>query len=202
MDWFEKNPVKSTITYTILIMGAVFAFSKFVLIENTERDYEAQLATKDAVIAQYEARIRFLENENIKLENDRSKYIEWLRNTPGTIHYVEQKNQDLKLALEKEKEGNKGNNENNGEYFKEYLSVNGDSAIVDEKTQIIFSINNINSFNEGDLSMTVPNSESENIENIEAGFTKEFVVNTVSYQFVLVSVDYVSNTYSVILKEI
>lgn len=162
-NWFEDNPIKTIITYTILVGGSVFAFSKFVLIENTEQYYSVQLDAKNAEISQYEARISFLEAENTKLEEDINKYMEWLQNTPNSLLYVEMQNEQLKAELEKEKSNKM---ENIGEelqlkYYKEYESIGADKAIVDENIGVVLSINNITVSDKGDLFITIPNKTME-----------------------------------------
>lgn len=199
-NWFENHPVKSVIAHTIFVGGSVFAFSKFVLIENTENYYKALVAAKEATISQYEARIGFLENENGKMENEVNKYLEWLQNTPGSMQYVEKQNDELKKELKEVKENN--NISSSKKYFGEYNAVKGDQAVIDEKTEVVFSVNNIGASNEGDLSFTYPGNDVEITDNITAGFAKEFSVNGKDYRIIIVSIDYISNRYSAIVKEI
>lgn len=203
-NWFEDHPVKTIIGHTILIGGAVFAFSKFILIENTEHLYKAQLETKEASIAQYEARISFLEDENTKLENEVNKYLEWVQNTPGTVQYVEKINEELEKQLAEEKEKNILD-EGEGKikkYYQEYKNISGDNAIVDKETEVVFALKDIKVNGKADLSFSIPTLGMEEVENVSPGYIKEFAIGEKTYQFIIVSINYVPNTCSIILKEL
>lgn len=201
-DWFEKNPIKSIITYTILIGGAVFAYSKFVLIENTERLYDTQLETKDVIISQYEARINYLEVENSNLRDEIERYLEWLRNTPDTIQYVENENELLRNEINVLKEKNAAGVLADSLYTMTYDHISGNNTVIDEETGIVVAINDISAMNYGKLSLTIPEIDSIYEDNIQAGYTKEFKVKGKSYQFIVLSVDYIFETYSFMIKEL
>lgn len=202
LKWFEENPIKSIITYTILIGGSVFAYSKFVLIENTERLYDTQLETKDVIISQYEARINYLEVENSNLRDEVEQYLEWLRNTPNTIQYVENENKLLKNEINVLKEKNAAGVLGDSLYTMTYDHITGNTTVLDEETGIVVAINDIAVRNYGKLSLTIPDIDSINEDNIQAGYTKEFGVKGKSYQFIVLNVDYISETYSFMIKEL
>lgn len=202
LKWFEENPIKSIITYTILIGGSVFAYSKFVLIENTERLYDTQLETKDVIISQYEARINYLEVENSNLRDEVEQYLEWLRNTPNTIQYVENENKLLKNEINVLKEKNATGVLSDSLYTMTYDHITGNTTVLDEETGIVVAINDIAVRNYGKLSLTIPDIDSIYEDNIQAGYTKEFGVKGKSYQFIVLNVDYISETYSFMIKEL
>lgn len=207
--WFDKHPMTVIITYTILIASSVFAYSKFVLIENSENEYKAQLETKDAivlqrdaVIQQYEARIAFLETENNRLHDDVNRYQEWLQNTPNTLQHIEQENERLKSQLEttiNQIQAMPPTIEQ--KYSRSYELIKENTAIIDEYTGIVVALNDISVTYKGVLSITVPNTDTMTIKDVSAGFTQEYIVNDVKYQLILTLIDYISNKYSFAIRQ-
>ncbi|RKE77973.1 hypothetical protein [Chryseobacterium sp. AG363] len=76
-NWFEDNPTKSIIGYTLLIIGASWAFYKFTFEESKIDNYKSQIETKQATISQYQARIEYLEEENIRFKSELKDFEEW-----------------------------------------------------------------------------------------------------------------------------
>ncbi|NRT16605.1 hypothetical protein HNP99_002976 [Flavobacterium sp. 28A] len=76
-NWFETNPTKSIISYTILIIGVVWVFYKFTFEESKIDNYKSQIETKQATISQFQARIEYLEEENLKFKSELKDYEDW-----------------------------------------------------------------------------------------------------------------------------
>lgn len=201
-EWFDKNPTKSIISYTILIIGSVFAFAKFSLIENVERYYKEQIAIKEATIAQHEAKINFLEIENNNLQNEVDKYLGWLQSTPGTLQFLESENEKLLEKIETgitSEKSDEGDVENKNTWS--YDAIEENTAILDSKTGIVVSMKDISVRYDGSLSITIPGKEMEIINNVSAGFTKEIKIGNETYQLIVTVIDYITGTYSIIIKK-
>lgn len=76
-NWFETNQTKSIIGYTLLIIGASWAFYKFTFEESKIDNYRSQIETKQATISQYQARIEYLEEENLRFKSELKDFEEW-----------------------------------------------------------------------------------------------------------------------------
>lgn len=202
LKWCDKNPIKSLVAYTILIGGAVFAYSKFVLIENTERLYDAQLETKDVIISQYEARISYLEVENSNLRDDAERYLEWLRNTPNTIQYMENENEMLRNEIDDLKKNAAAGILEDSLYTMTYDRITGNTTVLDKETGIVVAINDIRVRGDGELLLSIPEMDSINEDNVKPGYIKDFEVKGKSYQFIVLKVDYISETYSFMIRQL
>lgn len=209
-EWFDTHPFKSIVGYTILVAGAVFAFSKFVLIENTEKAHSTQLETKDAVIqqkeaviSQYEARIRFLETENTRLEEDKNRYLGWLQASPDSFQYIEKENNELREKLEADKYNVSVDGVSQEQkYSKNYETVRKGMTIIDEHTGIVAAIPEMYVGSKGTLSISVPGREMETFRDVVSGFTREYEIKGQRYQFILVTLDYISDRYSVLIRQL
>lgn len=203
LGWFDSHPFKSIVVYTILIAGTVAGCCKFIIVDNTKLNYEAQLATKDVLISQLETRIKFLENESARLESDLNQYEEWLRNTPGTLEYLIAENEALQTKLSNQSDSITSKEPTiQSTYSKNYNSIKANNSVIDEKSGIVISLTDINSLYKGRLSIWSPGSELETISGVSSGFTKEISVGEEKYQVSITMIDYISNSYSVFICEL
>lgn len=208
-NWFEQNPLKSIISHTIVVGGAIAALSYFLLVDY----YKVQLDNKDSEIKGYKARIESLEYEN-------NKYLEWLKSTPKTIPYfevmikkLEEKNKvkevQLTKILESEKQSNETPTENNKEIIKiaskKYLSTSKPlkkgETFVDEYTNVILGVNDISSDYKTNINLTLPNEITQELENIPAGENWSFSFENKNFKLIVNRVNWVSGIVEVEVKE-
>ncbi len=202
-DWFDTHPFKSIVGYTILVAGSVFAFSKFILIENTEMAHKSELAIKDATIAQYEARVQYLEKENTQLTEEANRYLSWLQNTPGTLEYLQKENSDLRAQIEDEaNESEKAEVSQNATYTRSYDFVKENTSVIDDHTGLVVTLTNINTYYEGDLSIWEQDNGLEHIEKITAGYTRKYTVAGIDYRITISMIDWISRSYSVSIRQL
>ncbi len=216
-NWFESHPALTIIAHTIIVATAVGSFAKFVLIDNIQIEYNAQLDSKEAIISegeaiirqkdsliqQYEARITFLETENGRLHDDVNRYQEWLQHSPGTLQYIEHENEELKKQLENKTDHTSASlSTPDQKYSKSYELIKESTAIIDEYTGIIVAVNDISVTYEATLSLTAPGTDTEIIRYATAGLTREYVVDGKTYQVTLMMLDYVSDTYSISIRQL
>ena len=201
--WFDNHPVKSIILYTIMVGGSVFAFSKFILIENVEREKNAQLETKDAIILQYESKINYLETENRGLQTEIEQYLEWLQNTPGTLQYVESENRELRDEIKdlKEQIPDDVSKTEDKLYRKDYESIKANTSVIDEETNVVITMNDIDYDYKGTLSISIPQKDQMVLKDVKAGYVQKFPVKRKLYELVITNVDYISNTYSFVIRQ-
>ena len=202
-NWFEKHPTTSIILYTITIAGAVYAFSRVTLFDGLEIKYNSAVLEKDTTIQQYAARISFLETENSQLHEDINRYQEWLQNSPGTLQYIEHENEELKNQLQnKTDHSTSPSSTSNQKYSKSYELIKKSTAIIDEYTGIVVAVNDISVNYKATLSLTAPGKNTEIIRDATAGLTREYVVDGKTYQVTLIKIDYVSDTYSISIRQL
>ncbi len=137
--WFADHPLISIISYSILLAGAVFAFSKFCLIESIESNYQSQLETKQSVVDQYVTKVDLLEKDNQKLTEERDRYLDYLKALPNNVYFFEDKivtleDEIVKLNSVIESHTNISENPTEEKYICEYTDVKKSVAEVDSYT--------------------------------------------------------------------
>ena len=218
MEKITKHPIVTVLSYTITIVLAVGAFAKFVLIDNIEVSYQSQInsinashiATEDSYkgtieslnnqISILDARITTLEAENADLQNVNQQYLSWLQEMPNTVQFFDNKRseledeiQNLKQQLEK-----KPIIENYSQTYTEKQN----NTIIDEYTGAIFSVTEIDYNSSCDLNYTVPNQKTIFLKDISAGHIEKYVVNNESFEFILQSVDWISHSYTIVIRKV
>lgn len=70
-NWFEENPTKSVIVYTILIATTTWAISTYVLQDNRIALLRSELDSQKALSEQYRAKSELLSKdlESVRAEN-------------------------------------------------------------------------------------------------------------------------------------
>jgi len=100
-NWFENNQTKSVLLYTLFIIGATWAFYRFIFEEKKIDFYKAQVETSQVEIEHYKARIDFLEKESVRLESILQEFEDW--NAKSTNPILFYKNQYESLIESKTK---------------------------------------------------------------------------------------------------
>lgn len=197
----SDHPVISIITYSILLAGAVFAFSKFYLIERIELDYQSQLETQKVALEQYKSKLDLVENDNLKLTEERNRYIDYLKTLPNNVYFFEDKIATLEDENKRLKENSEASsNKPIKNYSYEYNDIKKSNTIVDSYTGLIVCITDIQYSNEADMLLTLPGQETKKL-TVTAGYVEEFSFNNTQYQFIITKINWSSNTYSFVIIE-
>lgn len=201
--WTIFKAVFSAIVTLMAIVGGVFAFVKFSIIESRDINYQSQIDTLKTTISQYESKISFLEKENQTLTAERDRYYDYLINIPESITYLnnmiielEGKNDELLQSAEtsdKDSETQK--------YFITYDNVKENNAIIDTHTGVVFSMNDISREGTGNAIISLPDKPSETREVI-SGEIIDFQYNEINYQMIVSMISWTASSYSIIIKEI
>lgn len=77
-NWFEENPTKSIISYTLVVIAATWAASYFVIDENKINLYRSQVDNEKSVNRQLQAKVSVLEGKILDLSNENKQLKEWL----------------------------------------------------------------------------------------------------------------------------
>ncbi|WDF47138.1 hypothetical protein PQ459_01345 [Chryseobacterium sp. KACC 21268] len=165
-NWFETNPTKSIIGYTILIIGVTWAFYKFTFEESKIDNYKSQIETKQATISQYQARIEYLEEENLKFKSELKDFEEWNSKSDNpTLFYKSQyektilsRNDSTKINISE-----KDNLEN--------IIINKSESYINKDLDLIIGLKDV-SVNYGCfLNVSYGNNLNQNFENKKVGET-------------------------------
>lgn len=199
-NWFAAHPTVSIVTYTITVAAAVFAVAKFILIDSIEINYQSQIDSQQTIIEQYQARIDFLEWERESLESERDRYFDCLKDIPGSIYYLENKIKLLEDENSKLREAGAAS-QLQEKYYTEYSNIKKNNSVIDSYTGIVICMNSIDTSSGGLLSMTLPQQETEIIA-VKAGDVLPFSIGNKEFQLIISSIGWISDTYSVTIREL
>jgi len=195
-NWIENNQTKSVIIYTLTIIGAVWAFSYFILDENKDKKHSSEINLLRSQIDSYKQRIDVLENENIKIQEKNDKYINWLVENPSTFQHLESKIKNLQQELH----NNKNNIINNKENI-EFAILNEGKSYYVQDLGLFVGINNINVLKETSGEIKFPNNKTEKFNNETAGKSWSFTYKNQEYNLLLSEVNYVNSLVKFIIEE-
>lgn len=165
-NWFESNPTKSVIGYTILIIGVTWAFYKFTFEESKIDNYKSQIETKQATITQYQARIEYLEEENLKFKSELKDFEEWNSKSENpTLFYKSQYEKTIlsRNDFTKTNISEKSNLEN--------ILISKSESYINKDLDLIIGLKDV-SVNYGCfLNISYGNNLNQNFENKKVGET-------------------------------
>ncbi|WP_343631282.1 hypothetical protein [Fluviicola sp.] len=176
-NWFEDNPTKSIITYTLIIIGAAWAFYRFTFEENKLDLYKAQIESKKSEISQYMARIDFLEKENTRLNVILKDFEDWNSKSsdPGLFY----KNKFKELALLKAKYEKSlalnntvlNNTAHNSKNSKTSLDVDisKSSTYINDDLGIVIAVNDVNLYGDCNITISVGMKKNETFKDVKVG---------------------------------
>jgi len=204
----------------LAIAGTVFGLVKFSIIDSREfnitameekhknemdtlvNNYKIQIETLNTTISQYEAKISYLEIENQTLISERDKYYDYLINIPDNIYYFENIISDLeKKNLELQSSAPTSDTPSEEKYYISYDNKKENVAIIDDKTGVVFCINEIDYSGLGHATLTLPDQPSETRE-VKSGDAIPFSINDKNYQIIITLLSWGTNSYSIIIKEL
>src|SRR5438874_194418 len=100
-NWFEDNPGKSVISYTLLIAGATWAISTFVLQDNRLNLARSELESQKTSTEQYKSKVELLQRDIELLRSENAEYRNWLGQTKDAIPVIVPRIADLKEKVTK-----------------------------------------------------------------------------------------------------
>lgn len=201
--WQIFKAVFSAIVTLMTIVGGVFVFVKFSIIDSKDINYQSQIDTLKTTISQYESKISFLEKENQTLTAERDRYYDYLINIPESIPYlnnliIELEDQNTELL----QSANTSNKDSEFQkYYITYDNVKENNAIIDTHTGLIFSMNDISMECTGNAIISLPGEPSET-RAVISGEVIEFRYNDNNYQIIVSMISWTASSYSIIIKEI
>ena len=191
-NWFESNPTKSVIGYTILIIGVTWAFYKFTFEESKIDNYKSQIETKQATITQYQARIEYLEEENQKFKSELKDFEEWNSKSENpTLFYKSQYEKTILSRNDSTKTNisQKNNLEN--------ILINKSESYINKDLDLIIGLKDV-SVNYGCFfNISYGNKLNQNFENKKVGETLVLDSNKGKIKVTINKVNYVYSSIEI-----
>lgn len=99
-NWFQDHPATGIITYTLVIVGAAWATSTFILEDNRLNLARSELESQKAVAEQYKAKSELLQSDIAALRAENQEYRAWLTQSKDAVPIMVPQLVDLKRQVE------------------------------------------------------------------------------------------------------
>lgn len=211
----ENNPVMTLFTYSIVLITATWAVSRFMLFERTLDYYKAQIETQKSIVNQFEAKLKIFEIENANLKRDNDRYLSWLQDTEKTfpfaekrINALEKKNEEYKIAIAEYSTSKSVVISNPFVPPKEiaYTFKSGDvkigNAVIDPHTKASVGIESISSNWTAQGVVSLPGQNIGKVSTLSPGQVFDFQYDKKNFKLIMSKIDWYTNTYSFDVIEI
>lgn len=187
-NWFEDNPLKSIIVYTLILITGTWAFYKYTFEESKIDLYKSQIESKQSEISQYQAKIDFLETENSKLEVVVKEFQEWNSKSANPTLFYKSKFEELasfKKTYEQTlflKDTIFKNSSDSQQIIKPKfpinIQINKGSTYINDEEKIVIAVTNVGVTGKCNLIFNVGNKKNEVVTEAEVGTVFTFQRDT------------------------
>ena len=198
-NWFENNPVKSIITYSITLGGTIFAVTYFLLDTNKNNLYNtniSNLENQNKILNQTIELTRF-ENESLRQDNERLK--KWLENTPNSALNLEKKIKHLESVLHRSSKIDVESMDK--KYFIQSDVLITEEAFFDKKIGLTIGVTEISLENTASGIISFPNKENKTFENKPIGYKWSFKNKDSNYEVILSNLYFIGKKYRILIRE-
>jgi len=203
-NWFEDNPTKSVIGYTLIVAGATWAASTFILQDNRLNLAKSELEAQKSISEQYKSKIDLLQRETDALRSDNSEYRTWLGKMQDAIPVIVPRLNELKTRIAQlEDEARKINkNDPSGSKTSSEQSVSLGHAYIDNNTGLILAVKKISIDRTAQLIINFPDKNSENEFSVSAGKKWAFAANGKRFSLIVTEILWVGDLVRFNISEI
>src|SRR3954466_8846174 len=86
--WFARNATASVVSHTLLVAGATWAISTFILKDNRLSLAQTVLESQKASTEQYKTKVELLQRDLESLRAENAEYRNWLGQTKDAIPVI------------------------------------------------------------------------------------------------------------------
>jgi len=203
-NWFERNASKSVIGYTLLVAGATWAASTFILKDNRLALSQSQLESQKALTEQYKSKVDLLQRDIEVLRNENFEYRQWLGQikdaVPAVVPRITELKEDI-ARLEAEAVTLRATNPSAvSEPVEDSASLG--SAFIDKRTGLIFTVKKTTPDRMATVLVHFPESGSPIEATIAPGKRWNFTVKDRKYRLTVTEITFVLDTVRFQIEEV
>lgn len=194
-NWFEHNPTKSVISYTLVIIAATWAVSTFVIEDNRLNLAQAQLEAQKALTEQYKSKSELLQRDIDAIRSENSEYRSWLGKIDNaipviipTITELKQKISELEAAAAIIKSVSPVDVQPDRD-----VTVRVGTAYIDAETGLIFTVISTNPNRTAKISIKLPESDAPMEDEISPGKQWRFKFNGEEFLITAVTISFLGD---------
>jgi hypothetical protein len=194
-NWFENNPAKSVISWTIVVAGFTWAVSTFVLQDNRIGLLRSEVDSQKAIAEQYKSKVELLQREIDAVRNENVEYRAWLSQTKDALPVIVPRIAELKAQIAELEKRDQGMKASGGMSSSPEVTVVRGRAYIDAVTGLVFTVLNVNVERQTRLAVKIPGKSFADESTEYAG--KQWKFSSAGAQFVLTLIEVNFSTDSV-----
>lgn len=191
-NWFENNQTKSVIGYTLVIAGATWATSTFVLQDNRLNLAKSELESQKSLTEQYKSKTELLQRDIDALRTENAEYRAWLGQTKDAIPAIVPRIVELKskvAVLENEAQQLRVQHPSTQTIAVEQSATLG-KAYIDDETGLIVTVKKTMPDRTAQLMVRFPDKEAVIEATISPGQQWKFNAKGRSYQLTITEISW------------
>lgn len=193
-NWFEDNPCKSIILYTILIVGATWGATRFILQDNRIELLRSELDVQKALSEQYKTKAEFLSKdlENVRAEN--TEYRAWLSQSKVAFPAIMPRLTELKTYIAALEGQVAQLSKNTAAYTPVVKNARRGIPIVDEQTGLQIDVKEVTIDRRASIIVKFPDRDTKSYLSVKRGEQFKFKHGPASYTLSVVEVYYLADS--------
>ena len=191
-NWFENNPTKSVLSYTLVIAGATWAISTFVLQDNRINLLRTEVDSQRSVAEQYKSKVELLQREIDTVRSENTEYRAWLGQAKDAIPIIVPRINDLKARIDELERKNKTllADGASGSKTSSEIEVSRGRAYIDEMTGVVVTVLEVGIDRQARMAVKLPGKATADEKTVYAGWQWGFKSGGKSYTLTLNEVSF------------
>ncbi|MDP4488005.1 hypothetical protein QDG88_08640 [Pseudoalteromonas piscicida] len=206
-NWFEENPTKSIISYTLVVIAATWAASYFVIDENKINLYKSQVDNEKSVNRQLQAKVSVLEGKILDLSNENKQLKEWLSSEATSYPALVNKIQALEKKLSEgpltaagsAKNAHDSSNQKKLYSYSENFVMG--QSFTDPLTNATIGVSQIASDYTADIYLFLPGKESLEKKGVKPGSSWVYGFEKKQYKLTLNKIEWIGSSLKATVVE-
>lgn len=192
-NWFENNPTKSVVTYTLLVVGATWAGSTFILQDNRLSLAKSELESQKVLTETYKAKAELLQKDSETLRTENAEYRSWLAQTKDAVPIMVPRLNELKDRVATLEASSAQATANGTPSAPPGFTARVGTAFIDESAGLIFTVKSVSVNRTAEVYVKLPDRERPINETAIPGSQWDFIADGVSYRLVVASISFLTD---------
>ena len=196
-NWFERNPTKSIISYTLMIVGATWAISTFILQDNRISLLRSEIESHKTLTEQYKSKAELLQRDIDTLRAENAEYRAWLGQTKDAVPVMIPRLTEMKAklaALEAEAQYFRKQNSSTVTTLQEqYVGLGVGRAFIDEFSGLVVMLKKTFPDRTAELVVKLPGESMPISQTIHLGHQWKFMLQGKSYTVTVYDISFIGD---------
>lgn len=202
-NWFESNPTKSVISYTLVIIASTWAVSTFVLQDNRTSLLKSEIDSQKAIAEQYKSKVELLQREIDAVRAENAEYRAWLYQAKDAVPIMVPRLVELKAKIaELESRSSGAKATGSLTVAPAETRVSRGKAHIDPETGLVFTVLNVDVNRRAHVAVKIPGKSTAQESTVYAGWQWKFESNSSQYTLTLTEVNFTGDSVNIQLAKV